>query len=345
MSQILSFLVKHGGLVLFGVVFVEQLGLPLPALPWILAAGALAANGQISPLPGLAGIVAACLIADSIWFGLGRRGGPRIVRMLCRISLQPDSCVRRTQDLFDRYGMRGVVAAKLLPGLSAVILPLAGMSGVRLRRFLFFDAIGSLLYGGGFLLLGVAFRHQLDRLLATLAGLGNGGLVVIAVGAAGYAGFKYFQRQRLLRRLRVARITVDEVRRRQAAGEPLTLLDLRARAELDRYPYVIPGARHVGLDELAHCGHELPRDHDIIVYCSCPNEASSASVTLRLHRQGLMRVRPILGGIEAWHERCYPTERWPAAGASALRPAVPPAPERPPAQLSAGSSTFASGTG
>ena len=322
MSQILSLLVRHGGLVLFAVVFLEQLGLPLPALPWMLAAGTLVASGQISPLPALACILLACLIADALWFGLGLRGGPRVLRMLCRISLQPDSCVRRTQDLFDQYGMQGVVAAKFLPGLSTLIPPLAGMSGVRLRQFLLFDAVGSLLYGGGFLLLGAVLRHQLDRVLAALVSLGNGGLVAVAGLVAVYVGFKYLQRRRLLRQLRVARITVGELRRRQAAGEELILLDLRARAELDRDPSLIPGARHMTLDELERCEPDLPRDRDVILYCSCPNEVSSARMAFRLRRKGIIRVRPLLGGIDAWREQHYPTLRWSAPAAPVPQPAV-----------------------
>ncbi len=324
MSEILLLLVRHGGLVLFVVVFLEQLGLPLPAMPWILAAGALVANGQLKPLPGLAGIVAACLIADAVWFELGRRGGPRVLKMLCRVSLQPDSCVRRTHDLFDRYGMRGVVAAKFLPGLSTVVPPLAGMSGVRLRQFLLFDGLGSSLYGGGLLLLGVLFRHQLDRILAALASLGNGGLVAVASLVAVYVLFKYLQHRRVLRQLRMARITADELRRRQLAGDEMQILDLRARAELERDPFLIPGARRMTLDELEHCDCGLARDRDIVLYCSCPNEASSARMAFHLHRKGITRVRPLLGGLDAWRERAYPIERWPAEETPAPAPAAPP---------------------
>ena len=339
MTQLLSILAQHGGAVLFGVVLVEQLGLPLPTMPWILAAGALAANGQLNPAPALAGVVAACLIADSIWFGLGRRGGPEVLKLLCRVSLQPDSCVRRTHDLFDRYGMRGVVAAKFLPGLNTVIPPLAGMSAIRWWRFLLFDALGSTLYGGSFLLLGVLFRHQLDQFLSLLVRLGNGGLALVASAAAGYVGFKYFQRRRLLRRLRVARITVEEVRRLQLAGEPLTLLDLRTRAELERDPQVIPGARHTSREELERRAHELPRDRDIIVYCSCPNEVSSASLAVQLHRRGFTRVRPMRGGLEAWRERgSPPPSSAPAARPSAHVPAAPPIQEPPASPPSAGAS-------
>jgi membrane protein DedA with SNARE-associated domain/rhodanese-related sulfurtransferase len=310
MSQILSFLAEHGGLVLFVVVLVEQLGLPLPSLPWIIAAGAVAADGKINLPATFTGIVAACLIADFVWFKLGQHGGARIMGVLCRISLQPDTCVQRTRNLFDRHGMRSVIAAKFIPGLSAIISPLAGMSGVKLQRFLFFDAIGSLLHGSVYLLVGVLFRHQLDRVISMLAQLGNWGLMLIASAIVGYIGIRYFQRRRLLRHLHVARIDVAEVRRRQIAGEPLSIFDLRSRAELERDPQVISGARRVDYDELIQHGQELPRDRDIYVYCSCPNEISSASITLDLKRQGISRVRPIIGGIDAWRERRYPTDPW-----------------------------------
>lgn len=215
MSRILDLLAGHGVLVLFVVVLVEQLGLPLPALPWILAAGALVANGQLNAFSLIAAILLACLIADAFWFWLGRHGGARVLRLLCRISWRPDSCVRRTRDLFDKYGVWGLVVAKFVPGLSTVIRPLAGMSGMRLAKFLLFDAVGSLLSGGSLLLLGVVFRHQLDQLLSALARIGNGGLFAVLGLVTAYLGFRYLQRRRLLQKLRVQRITVDELRRRQ----------------------------------------------------------------------------------------------------------------------------------
>jgi membrane protein DedA with SNARE-associated domain/rhodanese-related sulfurtransferase len=319
MNQILSFLAEHGGMVLFVAVLAEQLGLPLPALPWIVAAGALAANGQLNLPAALAGIVAACLIADFIWFKLGRYGGVRILGLLCRLSLQPDSCIQHTRALFDKHGMRSVVVAKFIPGLSLIVPPMAGISRVRLSRFLFFDTIGSLLHGGVFLLLGVLFSRQLDRLLSALARMGNWGLALLACAIIAYVGFKYLQRRRLLR---VARIAADDVRRRQLAGEQLVILDLRERAELEQDPHVISGARHILWDELINHGDELPRDRAIIVYCSCPNEAGSANFALRLRRKGFTRVRPLIGGIDALRDRHYPTELWPAAVASIPSPAA-----------------------
>jgi rhodanese-related sulfurtransferase len=189
------------------------------------------------------------------------------------------------------------------------------MSGIGLGQFLVFDAVGSVLYGGGLLVLGVVFRDQLDQVLAALVKLGNGGLIAIAGLVPAYIGFKYLQRSRLLRQLRMARLTVDELRRRQLAGEELLILDLRARAELEQDPSIIPGARHIPLDEVEQCESDLPRDRDIILYCSCPNEVSSARLAFRLHRKGLVRVKPLHGGLDAWRERDYPTQQWSAPSA------------------------------
>jgi membrane protein DedA with SNARE-associated domain/rhodanese-related sulfurtransferase len=308
MHETLVFLVRHGTLVLFAAVFVEQLGVPLPALPWLLAAGALAGAGKMNWALALAAAVFGSLAADLIWFYLGRYYGTRVLNLLCRISLEPDSCVRRTQDVFTKYGMKGVVAAKFIPGLSTLAPPLAGSSGVSPSRFFLFDGAGSLLYGGGFLLLGVLFSHQLEQVIGALASLGGGALAAVGGLAALYIGYKYFQRYRLLRELRMARITVDELHQKQEAGENLVILDLRPHAELDQNPSLIRGAFHMTMDEVQLREHEIPRDRDIILYCSCPNEVSSARMALLLHRKGMLRVRPLLGGIDAWRERNYPME-------------------------------------
>ncbi len=308
MSEITRFLMGHGGPVLFVVVFLEQIGLPLPAVPWLLVAGALAASGQLNAWLALSVTFLACLIADSIWFYLGRRAGHRVLGLLCRISLEPDSCVRRTQDVFSRYGMRGLVVAKFLPGLGTLAPPLAGNAGVSTLRFLFFDGIGSLLYVGGFMLLGALFSRQLEQVLSAFGSLGSGALLLLGALAALYIGYKYFQRYRVLRELRMSRITVDELYQKLNAGENPVILDLRPRSELEQDPALIRGAVHMTMDEVDSRQQEIPRDRDIILYCSCPNEVSSARVALRLHRRGISRVRPLLGGFDAWRERNYPMD-------------------------------------
>ena len=308
MNETLEFLVRHGTSVLFAAVFVEQMGLPLPAAPWLLAAGALAGIGKMNWFVALSAAVIGSVLADTIWFYLGRHGGQRVLSLLCRISLEPDSCVRRTQDLFTRYGMRGVVGAKFIPGLSTLAPPLAGSSGVSTPRFLFFDGLGSLLYGGFFIVVGVLFSHQLEEIIDALAGLGHSALGVVIGSVALYIGYKYFKRYRLLSELRMARITVEELHQKQEAGENPIVLDLRSPSELERNPTLIRGALHMTMDEVERRQDEIPRDRDIILYCSCPNEVSSARVALLLHRKGVLRVRPLLGGIDAWRERNYPME-------------------------------------
>ncbi len=317
MNETLEFLVRHGTAVVFAAVFIEQMGIPLPAAPWLLAAGALAATGQLNWFVALSAATLGSLLADLIWFYSGRYRGQRVLRFLCRISLEPDSCVRRTQDVFTRYGMRGVIVAKFIPGLSTLAPPLAGSSGVRASRFFFFDGLGSLLYGGCFILLGVLFSRQFEQIIGALASLGNGAVGVVIGLVALYIGYKYFQRRKLLNELRMARITVDELHRMLEAGENPIVLDLRSHAALEQDPSLIRGAVHMTVDDVQTRHEEIPRDRDIILYCSCPNEVSSARVALLLRRKGILRVRPLLGGFDAWRERNFPTEQR-VAGATNL---------------------------
>jgi len=204
--------------------------------------------------------------------------------------------------------MRGVVAAKFVPGLSTLAPPMAGNSGIPASRFFFFDSVGSLLYVGVFILVGTIFSRQLDQVLVALDRLGTGALALVGGLIALYLGYKYYQRRRLLKELRMARITVDELHQRLEKGEDVTILDLRSAAEVERNPLLIRSARHLTMDELKTRQSEIPRDRDIILYCSCPNEVSSARMALLLQRSGFTRVRPLLGGIDAWREKNYPTE-------------------------------------
>jgi membrane protein DedA with SNARE-associated domain len=244
------------------------MGLPIPAPPLLLAAGALSASGNLSLLLGIAATVVACLIADVFWFYLGRYRGNQVLSLLCRISLEPDSCVRRTQNLFTRYGLRGVVLAKFVPGLSTVAPPLAGMTGVHVGRFILADGFGALLYGGCFLCLGYLFSNQIEQIGVAIAQVGGGALGLIAVLAALYVAYKFWQRQRLLRELRTARITVAELRQKLEAGENPVIVDLRSPAQLEQDPKVIRGAIHLVLENIEQRLHELPHDRDIIVYCA-----------------------------------------------------------------------------
>lgn len=303
-----EFLLRHGLPLIFAVVFVEQMGLPLPALPWLLAAGALSAVGNFNLALGLLVTVIACLLADAIWFYLGRYRGNQVLGLLCRISLEPDSCVRRTQNVFTKYGLPGVLVAKFVPGMSTVAPPVAGMSKISAGRFLFVDGIGSALYGGCLLGFGFVFNRQIDQILAAVGRIGGSALSLLVVLGLLFIAYKFWQRQRLLHELRTVRITASELREMLQAGQAPLIFDLRSNAAVDEDPVVIQGAVHLRVEEIESRLSQLPKDRDIIVYCSCPNEVSSARLAMQLKRKGFTRVRPLLGGIDAWREQNYPLE-------------------------------------
>ena len=308
MSQTTQFLINHGLPLVFGAVFVEQMGLPLPALPWLLAAGALSATGEFNLPLGLAATVGACVLADTIWFYLGRLRGNQVLRLLCRISLEPDSCVRRTQNVFTKYGLRGLLVSKFLPGMSTVAPPLAGMSKISVGQFLFVDGLGSLLYGSCLLGFGFFFSRQIDQIGAAIARIGGSALTRLIVLIVPYVAYKYWQRQRLLHELRMARITGAELRDMLDAGNAPLIFDLRSRAAVEEDPVLIQGAVHLSMEDIEARLSEFPLDREIVVYCSCPNEESSARLALRLQRKGFTRIRPLLGGIDAWREQNYPLQ-------------------------------------
>ncbi len=198
MTDATEFLVGHGGLVLFAFVFAEDAGLPLPAAPLLLAAGALAADGKLNPVLAVAATALAALLADSLWFYVGRRGGQRVVRLFCRLSLSRNSCVGRTKNLFANRGLGTLVAAKFIPGLGAVMPPLAGALGMSTSRFLLFDGLGSLFYGGTYVLAGFLFHNQLGRVLGLLRQLGFGALLLALGLVLGYIAFRYARRHQPL---------------------------------------------------------------------------------------------------------------------------------------------------
>jgi membrane protein DedA with SNARE-associated domain/rhodanese-related sulfurtransferase len=313
-TQTTQFLVSHGQLVIFLVVFLEQAGLPLPALPFLLSAGALSATGKFNPFLGMGFTVLACVVANTLWFYLGRYRGIQVLGLLCRISLEPDSCVRRTQNVFNRYGLRGLLIAKFVPGWNTVAPPLAAMAGISINRFLFVDAVGSVLYGACFIIIGYFFSNQIEQIVAAIGHIGGSALTLMAGLVILYVAYKYWQRQRLLNELRMARITVAELRQKLDDGEKPLILDLRSGAELNLDSSVIRGAVRVEMSKIDDWSQTMAHDRDIIVYCSCPNEVTSARFTLLLKRKGFTHIRPLLGGIDAWRKQKYPTEKYVAAG-------------------------------
>ena len=310
MNHFIEFLVKHGAAVLFAAVFVEQIGVPLPALLWLFAAGALVGTGQMH---WYVAVGASALGSVARRFDLVLSRAP--LRQSCAGPALPHllgAGYVRAPDPGYFLALRnreGLVVAKFIPGLNTLAPPLAGNSGFGLVRFLFYDGAGSLLYVGTLIVVGIVFSHQLEQIIAALASLGNGAL------AAGRRVGCALHRLQVCTRgnvycancaWRELRLT-NCIKNRKRARSPM-ILDLRPRSELAQDPSQIRGALHMTMDEVQHRQQEIPRDRDIILYCSCPNEVSSARVALRLQRRGFSRVRPLQGGIDAWRERSYPTE-------------------------------------
>jgi membrane protein DedA with SNARE-associated domain len=268
MHRTLEFLLHHGYAVLLAWVFAEQVGVPIPAMPLLLAAGALAGTGHLNFFTSLFCAVFATLTADSIWYQLGRRKGITILQFLCRISLEPDSCVRRTEGVFSKHGARSLLVAKFLPGFGIVTPPLAGIFHMRLRRFLLFDAAGSLLWSGTFLGLGYLFSGEIERFAEHLRALGGWLLVLLVVVFAAYIAYKYVARRRFMRELRIARITVDELKKKIDSGEDLVIVDLRHSVDFEADPETIPGAFRMEARELEEKNDRLPRDREVILYCT-----------------------------------------------------------------------------
>lgn len=268
MNETVEFLIRHGYTVVFAWVFAEQLGLPLPAIPVLLAAGALAGTGKLSLALILGAGVIAALAGDLIWYEIGRRRGAKVLNLLCRISLEPDSCVRRTETSFSKHGAKLLLVAKFIPGLNTIAPPLAGIFQMRFARFLLFDSAGALVWAGLFIGLGYIFSNQIERVADRAAALG-GWLLVFAVAAlAGYIAWKYIQRQRFIRRLRIARIRPEELRAKIEAGEEVVIVDLRHSVDFEADPFTIPGAHHLDAEEIEQHHDAIPRDRDVVLYCT-----------------------------------------------------------------------------
>ncbi len=241
MSHSLEFLIHYGYLLLFGWVFAEQIGIPFPAIPVLLAAGALAGTHRINAAAALALAITAALGADMIWYELGRRKGIRVLQFLCKISLEPDSCVRRTENVFARNGAKSLLIAKFVPGLNTAAQPLAGIFRMKYWRFLIFDSAGATLYVGTFFGLGYVFRTQLERVAGAALQLGASLVVLVIAALVGWLGWKYYRRQKFIRQLRIDRITPEELKRKLDAGEQVVVVDLRGSLDFEAEPAMIPG--------------------------------------------------------------------------------------------------------
>jgi membrane protein DedA with SNARE-associated domain/rhodanese-related sulfurtransferase len=320
MQNVIFLIERYGLIVVFLNVFLSQAGLPLPVYPVLMTATALAAGTGdpigMTQIPAIVVVgVAAALAADLAWFSAGRAFGQRVLATLCKISLSPDFCVRQTEATFVRFGPISLSFAKFVPGLTNIAVALAGTSRTPWTAFLVFDLIGATLFIGAGVALGFIFRDAIGDVLAVLDAFGRLGLLLLGAAFAFYLAGKWWQRQRFIRQLRMNRITVDELRDLIEDGATPVILDVRSD-KLRARDGIIPGSVQARLSELDHLRRLYARETEVVVYCSCPNEASAAVAARHLKRAGFKRIRPLQGGIEAWTHAGHPVERDAEAQAS-----------------------------
>jgi len=268
MNEAVQFLIHHGYAVIFVWVLAEQIGVPVPAAPLLLAAGVLAGQGLLNFTLAFILAVVASLISDLLWYQIGRYKGSSVLALLCRISLIPDSCVRQTADLFYRHGGRSLLVAKFIPGLSTIAPPLAGVFRMGLLRFLLYDGLGACLWVGLFAGLGVLFSDQIEEVASYAMRLGTSLVGLVFGSLAAYIAWKYIQRRRFLRHLRIARITPNELKHKLDAGEAILVLDVRHPLEFAAEPHTIPDALYLPLEDLDKGQQKIPRDRDVVLYCN-----------------------------------------------------------------------------
>jgi membrane protein DedA with SNARE-associated domain len=268
MAETLEFVVHYGYLLIFFWVLVEQFGLPLPATPLLLAAGALAERGRMHlPLVILVS-TAACIFSDSFWYFFGKTRGAVVLNILCRISLEPDSCVRRTEQIFARYGRRTLIICKFVPGLNTAAPALAAVADVEYSTFALFDALGAFLWSGAFAGLGFLFSKQLDRVALNVERVGSWFLILFVGMVVGYVGWKYNERRRFINQVKGDRITPDELKHQLESGLPVTIIDLRHPLDLLPDPRTLPGALRISPDDLEQRNSEISRDGEVVLFCT-----------------------------------------------------------------------------
>jgi membrane protein DedA with SNARE-associated domain/rhodanese-related sulfurtransferase len=303
-ETLLHIVETYGLWVVFVCVLMDQGGLPVPAYPPLIVTAALAVNTGESLWPILLVAVLAAIAADLVWFAGGRRFGAALLRLMCRISLSPDSCIGQTRRVYGRWGAPSLIVAKYIPGFAAVATTLAGETGTSVRRFIAYDAVGAALWAGGAIALGAIFHEAVGVLLEELELLGQYALWILLALVVAFVAAKWWQRQRFLAQIRMARISPSELSAMLDSGAPAAVLDVRTLERRLQTGW-IRGSIHVrDVSEL-----QLSPDEEIVVYCDCPNDASAAVVARKLKEQGFRHVRPLAGGVDAWRGVGLPLDR------------------------------------
>ncbi|TFW19090.1 VTT domain-containing protein [Duganella callida] len=300
MANLILLLQEYGVLIVFAIVLIEQIGMPIPAFPVLIVAGAMSVDGDTPWYAILAVAMLACLISDTFWFRAGRYYGKRILKLLCKISLSPDYCVSQTEDNFTRWGAKVLIVAKFIPGFNIIAPPLAGAMGTRGRTFVGFAMMGSCLWAGTGIAIGAFFHTSVDQVLDILSTMGTTALIVLLVLLALFVTFKYVERKRFHQSVEIERITIDDFKDLMEQGNEPVLIDARSVTAQMLDP-AVPGALLFNGGEPTPDIIALDKGRHIIVYCSCPNDVTAAHVAKGLISHGYHRARPLHGGLDAWN--------------------------------------------
>lgn len=340
----LAFFVHYAYLILFLWVLVEQLGVPVPSIPVLLTAGTLSATHEVNHFYALLSVLAACMLSDSMWFALGRRYGNSVLKLLCRLSLEAQTCVSKTEGYFTRRGPVTLLFSKFIPGLSTVAPPIAGQIGMPYSRFFAWDLIGSIFWAETFLLAGRFFGDIAKKSAPFFHWLGHFAFVIFVLMVLGLMAYRILKQRRFLQQVREMRLEPQELKEMidQATlqgNKPPFIVDLRHPLDYLPDPRVLPGALRIGPNEIRQHSEIIPRDRDVVLYCTCPNEETSAKLALQLHNLGVYRVRPLRGGFDGWKEAGYPLEEYVSdQPVTAVLPAkIAPAPPVSPASVASSS--------
>jgi len=263
----LQLLIQHGYALLFFWILVERLGIPIPATLPLIGAGILSEMEYMQLVPAVLLAFLATMLADFSWYFLGRYRGSHLLMTLCRISLEPDACVRKTENIFEKHGPTSLLFAKFVPGLSNLMVPLIGIMRMPAHKFVAFNSIGSLLWVGAIMGIGYFFSREIDLEKIALPELGQGAIIItVLVLLALFVAGKYLHKQHLLRGLFEDRIAPEELKRKMDAGEEIAIIDVRHPLEFQADPFMIPGAIYIPLEKIKQFS-AVPMDREMVTYC------------------------------------------------------------------------------
>lgn len=301
-----SFFIRHAYWIVFLWVLVEQLGFPVPSTPILLTAGTLTSTGHLDLSLVLVAALGGSLLSDSLWYWLGKRYGGLMVRLLCRLSFESTVCVRKTEEYFAKRGPASLLIAKFIPGLGTVAAPIAGQTDMPFRLFLLYDAAGILLWTLTVTLAGKFFGDVLRQHPNALEWVGHSALVLVVLLFAGLLLWRVMQQRMFLREMRMARIFPDELKAQMDRGDEVFIVDLRHPLDYLPDPRTLPGALLLSPEKLKQELTLIPKNREVVLFCTCPSEAISAKAALELRKAGVTQVRPLYGGYDEWKKRGYP---------------------------------------